>query len=389
MGITDDKDDIQPVHETTFDLTKRALPRELIDLVASYLERNELPTFLRATRVTHDVGVKYLYKTIADTDTPAPQMVRCLQSLVRHRTACAHVHLLGLVFVHNRPTGNLITLITRVLHRLTNLRSLILDLPQARGVSPTGILNNSYIPFKLRHFATCLRADASLATFLVSQPLIEDLELTSLYSPLCSAPDAFVLPSTALPHLRIVHITRSVDVTRAVVSGRAIEKAFVAPFDADVTESLNAVATGSTSLRRLSITAPSTESIGKLLEQISRNMPMLEALHVIDIMPQVEVGNLSRSRLSPLMRCFHLLRCQSVKSPERSVADMLNDAAPIIGEFKHLRYFTYMATGTDLDLKEETKITEDWSSMCPSLRTIILPAGRVWFAKDDKWQCLI
>jgi hypothetical protein len=42
---------------------------------------------------------------------------------------------------------------------------------------------------------------------------------------------------------------------------------------------------------------------------------------------------------------------------------------------------------------DESAIARQWHSSCPTLKTIILPKGKVWFQEtadktDPKWECL-
>lgn len=38
-------------------------------------------------------------------------------------------------------------------------------------------------------------------------------------------------------------------------------------------------------------------------------------------------------------------------------------------------------------IEDEGEIARLWSKACPTLRTIILPKGKVWFERDGKWTC--
>lgn len=84
-------------------------------------------------------------------------------------------------------------------------------------------------------------------------------------------------------------------------------------------------------------------------------------------------------------------------------APMLLDWGVYLAGFKRLRYITFMAAlGGDSDGEEakeeidERKIAKVWHTSCPTLKTIILPQGKVWFegtSTDDEnadgdWKCL-
>lgn len=52
-----------------------------------------------------------------------------------------------------------------------------------------------------------------------------------------------------------------------------------------------------------------------------------------------------------------------------------------------------MAPGESISLKDEQDIAESWHKCCPTLQTIILPKGVVWFADKSvagagHWACL-
>jgi hypothetical protein len=84
---------------------------------------------------------------------------------------------------------------------------------------------------------------------------------------------------------------------------------------------------------------------------------------------------------------------------------MLLDWGEFLAGFKRLRYITFMAAlggdeeGNNEEAREEIderKIARIWHSSCPTLKTIILPQGKVWFegtSADDEgaegdWKCL-
>jgi len=72
-------------------------------------------------------------------------------------------------------------------------------------------------------------------------------------------------------------------------------------------------------------------------------------------------------------------------------ATMLLQWGVYLAGFKKMKYITFMATlegdgdgGEEID---EKKIAQVWHSSCPTLRTVILPHGKVWFeatTTDDK-----
>lgn len=59
----------------------------------------------------------------------------------------------------------------------------------------------------------------------------------------------------------------------------------------------------------------------------------------------------------------------------------------MLARFKSLRYLTFMAGGVPSGSEDEATIATRWAAACPTLRTIILPQGNVWFEKDSTWVC--
>jgi hypothetical protein len=56
-------------------------------------------------------------------------------------------------------------------------------------------------------------------------------------------------------------------------------------------------------------------------------------------------------------------------------------SAPLLEAFVSLRYLTFIASGESCyGLDDEATVAEQWARACPTLTTIILPKGRVWFA---------
>ncbi len=64
----------------------------------------------------------------------------------------------------------------------------------------------------------------------------------------------------------------------------------------------------------------------------------------------------------------------------------LQESGPSLAKFSDLRYLTFMAAGSS-SIEDEGEIARTWSKACPTLRTIILPKGKVWFERDGKWSC--
>lgn len=67
-------------------------------------------------------------------------------------------------------------------------------------------------------------------------------------------------------------------------------------------------------------------------------------------------------------------------------------AATPLAELRHLKYLTFMAGagGCKADspaLDEERQVVSAWTSACPSLKTVILPKGQMWYEREGKWVC--
>ena len=43
--------------------------------------------------------------------------------------------------------------------------------------------------------------------------------------------------------------------------------------------------------------------------------------------------------------------------------------------------------GGSISIGDEGEIVRTWSKACPTLRTITLLKGKVWFERDGKWMC--
>lgn len=108
-----------------------------------------------------------------------------------------------------------------------------------------------------------------------------------------------------------------------------------------------------------------------LFKELASRFSQLQALHVVVLMAEVSVA-------------------------------MLLDWGQFLVGFKKLRYITFMAALGDEDGRgkeeiDERKIAKIWHSACPTLKTIILPQGKVWFEGSDEkgniegegnWKCL-
>lgn len=46
-----------------------------------------------------------------------------------------------------------------------------------------------------------------------------------------------------------------------------------------------------------------------------------------------------------------------------------------------------MASGESEGGPDEASLAERWHEACPTLQTIILPKGQLWFRRGEKWVC--
>lgn len=59
-----------------------------------------------------------------------------------------------------------------------------------------------------------------------------------------------------------------------------------------------------------------------------------------------------------------------------------------LGAFKALKFLTLIAPGEISSVDEEQIVATLWHKSCPTLKTIIMPKGVVWFDREGKWTCL-
>jgi len=66
--------------------------------------------------------------------------------------------------------------------------------------------------------------------------------------------------------------------------------------------------------------------------------------------------------------------------------DLFEEYGRILSNFTSLKYITFMAASTNEFSIDEVKVARAWHRACPTLRTIILPKGSVWFQGDRGMQ---
>jgi hypothetical protein len=141
---------------------------------------------------------------------------------------------------------------------------------------------------------------------------------------------------------------------------------------------LEVLARTSTPVRRLTILIVDDSAPSELFPQLAARLPHLEALHIV-----------------ALVQHYNLVRPHPFFSNHPPVGaecgmcmqDTLFTSAPLLEAFARLRFLTFIASGASCyELEDEATVVEQWARACPTLTTIILPKGRVWFAgSEGKW----
>ncbi|KAI0300673.1 hypothetical protein B0F90DRAFT_397693 [Multifurca ochricompacta] len=331
------------------------LPLELIDHTLSFLSwPTDLYPLLFVNKCLSLISERALYRNIGDL--PAPSAVLLLLSLANAPAArCELVKALALDFSDNRVLFALELLIFKVLRLLPRLRALSVEVSihENRHRALAWIFPRD-APFRLRSFATSIRLDPELAAFLESQPEICDLSLRGIPT---YTSDPFTLPPSALPHLenfRSVHVDP--DTLREVIGTRPVQGISLSLFSEHGYRALEVLARTSTPVRRLTILIVDASAPNELFPQLAARLPHLEALHIVALVQQYSLETLLAS-------------------------------APLLEAFAGLRFLTFMASGASCyELSDEATVAEHWARACPTLTTIILPKGRVWFASSaGRW----
>jgi len=254
-----------------------------------------------------------------------------------------------------------------------SLLSLTLELP--RSHSPDWIFDDC--TFMLHQFTTSMYCNCHLANFLEKQELIEDLTLRgfqneslfflgettdglatgSLTAPTPDptattqvSPLSFSLSPSALSRLKSFNAVHAGPaIVHTIMRGRFVEVASVPLFPDCSMPTLNALGSGNASLRRLIVISFDPEAPAFLFKELARRFKDLEALHLVLLMSEHSV-------------------------------DLYEDAERVLSNFTSLKYITLMAASSNESSSiDEVKVAKDWYRACPTLRSIILPKGSVWF----------
>ncbi|EKM76262.1 hypothetical protein AGABI1DRAFT_108830 [Agaricus bisporus var. burnettii JB137-S8] len=388
------------------------LPLEILDYICQQLTFSDLTIVVQANSTLNLVGTRRLYHSIG-ADMDSTRMLQCMISLDRNPELPLLVKSFEVNLIKEFLTKSFYLLLERTLRKMVNLTALVIELPKRH--SPTWILpitpSSSSTPlpariFRLRSLTTSMHCKPPLARFLDSQPEITELTLrginsdasnplfpfmTTLFHPngiippdspfamssnLTQAPSQFTLLPTSLSkltHFNAIHAGPAV--IRDIIKSRPVTHMSIPLFAPHTMETLSALSSASKPLTRLSVMSFDPLAPSFLIEELAARFPDLEALHIVVLMAEVTAG-------------------------------MLLDWGKFLVGFKKLKYITFMAAlGNDNDTHgdesreeiNEKKIAKVWHASCSTLKTIILPQGKVWFEgtredetvnEEGNWRCL-
>lgn len=376
------------------------LPLEIIDNICQKLVIRDLATVSRANSALNPIATRRLYHTIG-TDLHPARLLRCMITLDRNMDLALLVKSFEVNLINNLPTKTYYVLLERILKKTTNLTALVIELPKRH--SPAWVLPSpkpGQEPvtqiFRLHSFTTSMHCKTPLARFLDTQPEIAELTLrginseaffpfiTSLFHTVGalapsfaksarSSRSQFELLPTSLPklaHFNAIHA--GPNVIRNIITSRPVTHMSIPLFPPHTMDTLSALSLASKPLTRLSLMSFDPAAPSFLFKELASRFSELQALHLVVLMAEVSAG-------------------------------MLLDWGQFLVGFKKLRYITFMAALGDEDGREpkeeidERKIAKIWHSACPTLKTIILPQGKVWFEGSDEkenmegegnWRCL-
>ncbi|TFY82504.1 hypothetical protein EWM64_g1507 [Hericium alpestre] len=144
--------------------------------------------------------------------------------------------------------------------------------------------------------------------------------------------------------------------SRQIIRGRPVQAVSLSLYPGDEYQSLAALTSSSTPIKRLTILILDNTTPSDLLPRIATHLPSLEALHIVALVAQYD-------------------------------PDTLRGSSTLLSAFPALRYLTFMASNATGSLEEEASIAACWARSCPTLRTIIMPQGKVWFPMNGRWIC--
>ncbi|KAF8966053.1 hypothetical protein BDZ97DRAFT_1917758 [Flammula alnicola] len=414
------------------------LPTEIIDNILSYLSKDSLKPLLVTNSFMSAMSTRRLYHDVILTRPVAivsflrtvlanerlPTLVRSLDiNITRSKSSSgSEVPLIPGQSPDNYmtkaiPISNFYALLQRALHRMKGLTSLYLELPKTH--TPLWIFEGC--TFKLRQFTTSIYCRRPLARFLESQDSIVDLTLRGyqtdsmmflpfidhIHGPMVlPASEMFVLAPGALPNLHCFNAVHAdATLVRAVVEGRPVEVVSIPLFPDMSIPSLDALCLSSTPLKRLSVISFDPSAPDFLFEALARRFTELEALHLVMLMAEYNQELLEQSGVllsnfkclkyitfmaapsSPILAPVPAPAPVAVPSNTNTNANVSNaDDSDIPNNAISSTSNTSTDEGTASARAEagEADIAKQWHRSCPTLRTIILPKGRVWFQGEPE-----
>ncbi|KAG1824704.1 uncharacterized protein BJ212DRAFT_1261215 [Suillus subaureus] len=326
------------------------LPVEILELIFSYLERCELVPVLGSNSVFHNTASRAVYRNISETSSV--KAWRLIKTLASNATYSRHVRSIDLDFANNLITANILRLLNRALQQLKSLTTLILDFSQTDNAADIAWIFQG-CSFSLATFTSSMRCDRSLAKFLAMQPTITELCLRGF-----NKEYDFTLEPRALPKLEHFRTVLSYpSIIGEVLRGRPVESVSMSLYPGDVCTSLDTLLLSARPIKKLTVMSFESDPPVALLPLIADRLPHLEAFHLVVLMTHY-------------------------------THEILLEIGSSLAQFKALKYITFMAPGIPASFNDEKSVAEAWSKACPTLQTIILPKGLVWFQRDENWACL-
>jgi len=344
------------------------LPVETLELIFNHLDRCELIPLLGSNSVLHHIASRAVYRNVPETSSV--KALKLIKTLASTATYSRHVRSINLDFANNLLTANILRLLNRALQKLKSLTALILDFSQTDNAADiTWIFQGC--SFSLTTFTSSMRCDRSLAKFLGIQPTITELCLRGF-----NKEYEFALEPKALPKLEHFRTVLSYpSIIGEVLRGRPVESVSMSLYPGDVCRSLDTLLLSATAIKRLTVMSFEIDPPITLLPLIADRLPHLEAFHLVVLMTHYTHVSFSSHACLRLSFAYFL-------------QEILLEIGSSLAQFKALRYITFMAPGTPSSSNDEKSVAEVWSKACPTLQTIILPKGLVWFQKDENWACL-
>jgi hypothetical protein len=325
-------------------------PPEILDHILEELPRSDVYTALSVSKAFYAVGVRILYRSLVDLKPQ--QSIACLESLHKNSANALLVRKLELDWTKYQLISNLLRLLHKVLQSLTLLTALSIEFSADDNQRPVLWIFDQ-CNFSLKYLSISTSCCEALARFLDLQPHLTELCLRGFQS---SYP--FLLPTSSIPLLRDFRVVLAgPSVITEVVRGRPVEGVSLSLFEEDGFLSLDALNLSANPIKKLSILYFGQKPLNDLLPAISIRMPQLEGLHIIS----------------------------SMASCNR---DLLVQSSSLLSEFKLLKFLTLIAPGDAFSIDEEQTVATLWHESCPTLKTIIMPKGLVWFDREGEWTCL-